>query len=269
MKRIYFLIIFLLFALVIFPDTSRKEIVSSLFKSVENWMGTDYKYGGISENGIDCSAFVIKVYKEVFNKNLPRTVKDQKNLGEKVTGTLEPGDLIFFNINGEVRHVGIYVFNNKFIHAASAGPETGVIKSSLNEKYYKERFTFARRIITLPPYLKEEKKKKLEKDYAWILSGKVLFQGNLLEGTDTFNENKPIYLAINKRDEKKEYKIAVKQIIGDESKLIDDFKCENILINSKDSKKKFLKISLLKGSYQLLLTSDKNNVIFQKNILVN
>ena len=270
MKRLYLLIIFLLSCFFLYSNSSRKEIVSALFKSVENWMGTDYKYGGATDAGIDCSAFVIKVYKEVFNKALPRTVKDQKNLGIKVAEKLEPGDLIFFNINGQISHVGIYVFDNKFIHAASSGPVVGVIKSSLDEKYYKDRFAFAKRIINLPPYIKEEKDKKQEKDFARIEAGKVLFKGELLDCSTEFNEHKPIFLEIiNKNLDNDNYSIVIKQGLEDNPKTIDNFRNENILISTRDSQKEFIKIFLPKGIYSLELNINKNNIIFQKNILVN
>lgn len=133
-------------------DKSRQQIVRELFDSVEEWMGTPYVYGGNSKNGIDCSAFVSRVYSKVFDVKLPRTVAHQKNLGTLVTGKLQPGDLIFFNFGSGICHVGIFVFGDKFIHAASGGPNVGVVKCSLKEPYYKRHYAYARRIVTLPAY---------------------------------------------------------------------------------------------------------------------
>jgi hypothetical protein len=138
-------------------DKSRQQIVRELFDSVEEWMGTPYVYGGNSKNGIDCSAFVSRVYSKVFNVKLPRTVAYQKNLGTVVTGNLQPGDLIFFDFGKGISHVGIFVFGEKFIHAASGGPSVGVVKCSLKEPYYKRHYAFARRIVTLPAYKAPEK----------------------------------------------------------------------------------------------------------------
>lgn len=167
MKKTICILILLLISTILFAqEKSRREIVSELFESIEGWFGTPYVLGGNTKKGVDCSGFVVNVYKKVFDKTLPRTVQYQKSTGVPVTGRLQPGDLVFFNIDGSrVSHVGIYVFDGKFIHAASAGPEVGIIKSSLNEKYYKKRYVFARRIVNLPPYIKEEynqveKKKK-------------------------------------------------------------------------------------------------------------
>lgn len=133
-------------------DKSRQQIVRELFDSVEEWMGTAYVYGGNSKSGIDCSAFVSRVYSKVFDIQLPRTVAYQKNLGTVVTGNLQPGDLIFFDFGKGISHVGIFVFADKFIHAASGGPNVGVVKCSLKEPYYKRHYAYARRIVTLPAY---------------------------------------------------------------------------------------------------------------------
>ena len=128
-------------------NKSRQQIVRELFDSVEEWMGTPYVYGGNSKNGIDCSAFVSRVYSKVFNVKLPRTVAYQKNLGTAVTGNLQPGDLIFFDFGSGISHVGIFVFGEKFIHAASGGPSVGVVKCSL-----KEPFIYLLNSISLNPY---------------------------------------------------------------------------------------------------------------------
>lgn len=140
-------------------NKSRQQIVRELFDSVEEWMGTAYVYGGNSKNGIDCSAFVSRVYSKVFDIQLPRTVAHQKNIGTVVTGNLQPGDLIFFDFGSGVSHVGIFVFADKFIHAASGGPNVGVVKCSLKEPYYKRHYAYARRIVTLPAYKAPENNK--------------------------------------------------------------------------------------------------------------
>ncbi|HQB62390.1 MAG TPA: NlpC/P60 family protein, partial [Spirochaetota bacterium] len=160
--RIRFVILLLLglYAAAYSSEKSRTEIVQELFRVVENWMGTPYLWGGKDKGGVDCSAFVKNVYKHIFNVDLPRTVKEQQFVGTLVKDKLEPGDLVFFNTTGKISHVGIYVFGDKFIHSASSGKFVGVIKSSLNEKYYKKCYLFARRVIKLPPYKNVEPKVK-------------------------------------------------------------------------------------------------------------
>ena len=150
MRRILVLILVSFNIFILSSQTERSKIVADIFKSVEKWYGSNYVYGGESKKGVDCSGLVVQVYKDVFNKILPRTVSEQRKLGTAVVTKLEPGDLLFFRINGTISHVGIYLFNNKFVHAASAGSKVGVIKSSLDEPYYKERYIFAKRVVSLP-----------------------------------------------------------------------------------------------------------------------
>lgn len=156
MKNWTLIFLFMICAFYTYPNgatnKSRQQIVRELFDSVEEWMGTAYVYGGNSKDGIDCSGFVSRVYSKVFDIQLPRTVAHQKNLGTAVTGNLQPGDLIFFDFGSGISHVGIFVFADKFIHAASGGPNVGVVKCSLKEPYYKRHYAYARRIVALPAY---------------------------------------------------------------------------------------------------------------------
>ncbi len=119
----------------------------NIVSAAKPWMGTPYVYGGNSKNGIDCSGFVQQMYIQVFNINLPRTTEKLYNRGTFVRSSwLNCGDLVFFkNIRGRgVDHVGIYVGENRFIHASSS---RGVIISELTSDYYVEHFVSARRYI--------------------------------------------------------------------------------------------------------------------------
>ncbi|MCK4796149.1 MAG: C40 family peptidase [Spirochaetes bacterium] len=262
-KKKYILFLLFIIPLYLSAYTSRTKIVSSLFKSVEKWMGSAYKLGGESKKGIDCSGFIAKVYKEVFDIKLPRTVRDQKKTGKIVVGNLQPGDLLFFNINGSISHVGIYVFDNKFIHAASSGPNIGVIKSSLTEKYYKTRYAFARRIITLPVYKKNNENKNINNNIKGeLLFGKILFRGQLLELSEIFIDYKPIYIQIKTNNKhKKKFTISFENNNNNE-------KLQNITIYASTQKKYFQRIYLKKGSYKVKLFTDINKLLYEKNILV-
>lgn len=262
-KRIAFIIFMLTSISLFILPKSRAEIVSTLFKSVENWMGSDYKYGGNSKEGIDCSSFISQVYNEVFAIDLPRTVKDQRKKGKLVTTKLQPGDILFFNINGSISHVGIYVFDDKFIHVASSGPETGVIKSSLKEKYYKTRYRFAKRLVALPPYVPSNKiNEEVKTNENVILFGKIFFKGKLLELTDEFDEVKPIYIQIKVNEDKdSEYIVVI-----EDQKNKDQKKQFRSISNNK--KNTFFKIDLKKGNYIFTLISKKENILFSKNIIV-
>ena len=121
-------------------------VTTELKKQMKQWQGTPYKLGGNTLNGIDCSAFVQKTFSDKFDIALPRTTLAQTSQGIQIPkNNLQPGDLVFFKTNwrgGSGLHVGIY---NQFIHASTS---KGVITSSLDEKYWKQRFYQARRLQT-------------------------------------------------------------------------------------------------------------------------
>ena len=108
------------------------------------FLGAPYRLGGISLRGLDCSAFVKKMY-QLFDVSLPRTAREQSRVGLKVTqDDLIEGDLVFFNTNRSFGHVGIYIGNNEFVHASSR--QKGVRIDNLNEPYYHKRFVKAVRL---------------------------------------------------------------------------------------------------------------------------
>jgi murein DD-endopeptidase / murein LD-carboxypeptidase len=115
----------------------------TLFNLIDEWLGTPYRYGGSTKKGIDCSAFVQLMYAGLFGVTLPRTAREQFGATEKISKKeLQEGDLIFFNTRGGVSHVGFYLQNNKFVHAASSG---GVMISDLDEEYWDKRLIGVRR----------------------------------------------------------------------------------------------------------------------------
>ena len=114
----------------------------SLFvRVVKNFLGVPYRLGGSTLKGIDCSAFVKKIY-EIFNIQLPRTTWEQFRIGKRVgMSELEEGDLVFFKVparRASNRHVGIYIGNNEFVHASSRTREVRV--DNLNTPYFSKRF---------------------------------------------------------------------------------------------------------------------------------
>lgn len=116
-----------------------------LLQVIDKWWGTKYCMGGATEGCIDCSAFTQIVLRDVYQLNLPRTSQEQFAQAERVElEDLREGDLVFFNTSGkDVSHVGIYLLNNKFVHAATSG---GVMISDLNEKYWQPKFRGAGRM---------------------------------------------------------------------------------------------------------------------------
>lgn len=116
----------------------------SLLQFIEEWWGTRYRYGGNTKQGIDCSAFTCNLASSVFGKQLPRTARQQFDAAQKIPAEyLQEGDLVFFNTRGGISHVGVYLRNNKFVHASTSG---GVMISDLNEEYFRKRFVGAGRL---------------------------------------------------------------------------------------------------------------------------
>jgi NlpC/P60 family len=110
-------------------------------------LGIRYKFGGVTpENGLDCSGLVRYVFKEAWGKDLPRTSAEISHVGQQVDlKNLQPGDLVFYNtLKRGFSHVGIYLGDNKFIHAPAPGGEVRI--ESMDVGYWKRRFNGARRI---------------------------------------------------------------------------------------------------------------------------
>lgn len=122
---------------------------NQLVQAGMDFLGVPYRWRGISENrGVDCSGLVKNIFDQ-FNIELPHSAREQFKLGEKVAKTeLEIGDLVFFTTRGKIpTHVGIYIGNNQFLHAARRARQ--VIISNLSQSWYQKRFLGARRISDL------------------------------------------------------------------------------------------------------------------------
>jgi len=108
------------------------------------WRGTPHKMGGNDLNGVDCSGLVLRIYKDLFNLQMPRTAREQARLGFRVArDELEPGDLVFFKPPGKKDHVGIYLGKGDFVHTSS---RRGVMVSQMDLSYWKKYYWTARRI---------------------------------------------------------------------------------------------------------------------------
>jgi len=127
-------------------DSKDKEL---LVKISKGFLGAPYRFGGMSLKGIDCSAFVKRIY-SFFDITLPRTAREQANVGQKVSrDELVVGDLVFFNTQRYyISHVGIYIGDGQFVHASS-GRSKEVRISNLSEPYYDKRFVQATRVKSL------------------------------------------------------------------------------------------------------------------------
>jgi len=120
-----------------------------LVKVAKSFMGAPYKYGGNTVKGLDCSAYVKKIY-EIFDIQLPRSARDQFKIGSKITKEdLAVGDLVFFRTKRYAKyptHVGIFIGDGSFIHSSSGHGRIGVKIDSLSSDYYSKAYTGATRI---------------------------------------------------------------------------------------------------------------------------
>ena len=129
-------------------DTGRSESsfdTDRMQEIIEGYLGTSYRSGGYGKLGIDCSGLVYAVYRDLDNLHLPPSTKKLFNTLRRVSyRDLRYGDLVFFSVNGKhASHVGLYVGDNKFVHASRS---RGVIISSLTEQYYRQSYVGARRV---------------------------------------------------------------------------------------------------------------------------
>lgn len=133
------------------PKYSSRENAASkhaVIKTAKNMLGVKYRYGGTSPSrGFDCSGLVQYSHKAA-GIHLPRTTGLQYKAAKPISRRyLKAGDLVFFktSVSRAVSHVGIYLGNNKFIHAPSSGKRVKI--SSMKEKYWRKRFTGAGRVL--------------------------------------------------------------------------------------------------------------------------
>jgi hypothetical protein len=146
-------------------SSARQSVISA----AESYLGTPYRFGGATKSGIDCSGLVYVSYLQATGIKIPRTVDSLATWVLVIpVHELEPGDLVFFDLDAKAvpsseqaktiasqtaasltraDHVGIYLGDQRFIHAASTGPQTGVIQSSLSEPGWGRRFLFAGRAL--------------------------------------------------------------------------------------------------------------------------
>lgn len=131
--------------------SENQEVASSSGESVVSYamqyLGSKYVSGGNGPSAFDCSGFTSYVYKH-FGYSLSRTSGGQASNGSAVDKSdLQKGDIVVFLNDGKssVGHVGIYIGDNTFVHAAN--PSKGVVTESMSSSYYSQRYVTARRII--------------------------------------------------------------------------------------------------------------------------
>lgn len=127
------------------PVSSSGVSGNDIVEYAKQFLGCRYVYGAAGPSSFDCSGLTMYVYKH-FGYSLSHSSKVQATQGKAVTGELQPGDILVFTNGGSaVGHVGIYIGNDKFIHASDS--TTGVIISNLSDRWNKSKYVGARRIL--------------------------------------------------------------------------------------------------------------------------
>ena len=127
-------------------DTKQQKV---LLDTAFSYLGTPYRHGGVTRNGMDCSGFVSTTFKSI-SVPLPRSSQEMATQGTKIDlEDVKVGDLLFFRTTRKSRisHVGMVVDIDgdiKFIHSSS---KRGVVISSLSDEYYKKTFRMAKRVM--------------------------------------------------------------------------------------------------------------------------
>ncbi len=117
-----------------------------LYLNIDEWWGTSYCLGGKTKSCIDCSSFTGTLIKENYKINLPRTAAEQYNESARIEkADLKEGDLVFFKTKKDyINHVGIFLANDKFVHASTS---QGVTISDLKESYWIDKVAGFGRVI--------------------------------------------------------------------------------------------------------------------------
>jgi len=131
-----------------------KDTASDVTSYALSLIGVDYKFGGNTpDTGLDCSGLIRYVFQQATGISLPRTAREQARMGQSVAiDNLQPGDLVFFNTRRfQFSHVGLYVGDNRFVHAPSRGGAVEIV--NLDQRYWQKTFNGARRVVSSLPEL--------------------------------------------------------------------------------------------------------------------
>ena len=154
-----------------FASTVSSAVVDKTETLINNAMqliGVRYRWGGNTpQSGLDCSGFVRYVFNDTFGFLLPRKSAQMSKVGLQIgKEELRPGDLVFFNtMRHAFSHVGIYVGDNKFIHAPSKGKSIRV--DDMTKVYWEKRYNGARRLDNSNGFdvMSEEQRQQLLLDF--------------------------------------------------------------------------------------------------------
>lgn len=125
-------------------NVNESDKVQALITEAKKYIGVPYVWGGSTPNGFDCSGFLNYVYNKV-GVSIPRTVATIWNATTPVSSP-SVGDIVYYETTTGPSHAGIYLGDNKFIHAGSS---TGVAITDMNNSYWKPRYLGAKAVSNL------------------------------------------------------------------------------------------------------------------------
>lgn len=124
---------------------SERAMRSRLDNAYNEWKGTRYMLGGTNRRGIDCSAFMQVVFADYLGVVLPRTTREQMNVGASVRRrNIKIGDVVFFKTGRDTYHVGVMINSEQFLHASTSN---GVTISNLQNQYWVNTYLTTRRML--------------------------------------------------------------------------------------------------------------------------
>lgn len=131
--------------------SSEKSLRLSIATDANHFIGTEYRYGGMDQSGLDCSGLVYTIFKS-HAFNLPRSSSEQMKVGRRISAkAAQVGDLVFFKQNGRINHVAIVTaIKAGDLWVTHSTTSRGVIRESLNDSsYWSSRVEGVRDIISI------------------------------------------------------------------------------------------------------------------------
>ncbi len=145
-------------------DSSLPPETQALLAEAQRWLGTAYRYGGTSKQGVDCSGLTLNIFNNALAIKLPRNSAEQQKYCRNINRQeLFVGDLLFFATGGSsrVNHVGMYIGDRKMVHASGS---KGVIISGIDEAYYTRNYHSSGRVEKYYAMINRKKSKKTNKN---------------------------------------------------------------------------------------------------------
>ncbi len=121
------------------------ELRGQVVENALSVLGEPYRFGGDAPGGFDCSGLIHYAYRQV-GMNVPRTAAEQYRYADWLhLDRLEPGDLVFFRLQGTVSHVGMYIGDGRMVHAPSTGSNVRIDR--VRDRFWRARYAGGARLL--------------------------------------------------------------------------------------------------------------------------